>query len=207
MPTFNRTFVALIALALLALVGCSSITVDAPVGQAITDEQAKDFEGLWRSGEPAVAVKHIAGGRFVAATLDYDEKASRFKLQQFDCVITDVNGRTVIHLAELKEKSQDDKKEGAEAGQVKPGRYSLAFGTLTDDGSILLWPTNYDTFEKAVESGALKGTVVKDNGTRIQLTDEPEKIAAFIASKSPAELYDLDRKPTVLVRIDAGLKK
>jgi len=183
-----------IGLAVLLLGGCDSVESIHQIGQPATEKQAKALEGGWRGideGRQGFTIKHIKANELCVAGLEWNDKDSRFHVQQLTVFLT--TDRDVLY-ANLLEIGDD--------GKPKPGpaRYEFARLALSSGGeALVIYPSNPGAFEKAVKDGTLKGTVKGDNGKTITIEGTKEQWDQFIDPLKVAEQFDVNH-PMVLIR-------
>lgn len=179
---------ALIGLLLLALPGCSFVTSSEILGEPTTDKMITDLalDGAWSIDDGVLFVQRISGHELKVASVDWEE--GRFEMQEATVLFTTDDEVTYVVLL------NPDTPEG------KP-EFLFCRVLMATESTIVIIPANPDTFQKAVEDGALAGNVKREQYSTItQLTATTEDLNRFVDPKKVGEQFDLDL-PIVLKRL------
>lgn len=188
-----------IGLAVFLLGGCDTLTSIHQIGQPATEEQAKALEGQWcgsgNDSQQVFTIKHIKANELCAAGLEWNDKEGRFEMKQWTFFLTTEQDVLYVNMADL-----------TEDGKPKPGQPQYLFvrlATASHGGAIVFYPPNPDVFVKAIETGALKGTVVEppqgQYGKIITIEAAQEQWDQFIDPLKVAEQFDVNH-PVVWIR-------
>ena len=186
MPTLGRGLGTLVALAVLAVGGCSSVTLVKPLPANTSASDRAQLEGRWVSGGDVLFVKFTDDGIGKVAGVDW--KNGRFELSEAELVVSRANDRGFLSI----------RSRGTDGWDQEV--YLLEY-QLTRDGDLVIWEPDPEAFAAVVGQGLIEGTVERGEHTvNVTLTDAPEKVLAFLGDPVNGELFDL-RHPTIATRL------
>lgn len=192
---------SLMLLILSPIIGCKSVESDHLIGEPLTSDQAEKFEGVWQFEDSVMHVKHVEGGRFVAAGLDWDDDG--FEVEQMEIAVTNHAGARFLHVLSEEEEDELEPAEGDsdEAGTEADGRPWVIAGMLTrmENGVIVLNITNFDEFVGAVEADTVQGEV-DEGGDTLHIQGDKQALDDLVDPEKLSELFHID-KPIVIIRL------
>ena len=193
-----RSLTAASLLLLLVLMpGCKTVYSDHLIGEPIAAEDAKELEGIWRFGDSAMHVKHIEGGEFVAAFLEWEE--GEFEMGTMDLVITRLGDAHFLHATEATEDEDEDEDNQDPEDGDEPW---IIAGLLTglQEHAVVLSAPEFDHFVQAIEAGVLEGEVDEDDNS-LHIRGDKAALDGLIEQGNLHELFHM-QEPLVITRID-----
>ena len=199
---------SLMLLILSPIIGCKSVESDHLIGEPLTSDQAEKFEGVWQFEDSVLHVKHVEGGRFVAAGLEWDDDG--FEVEHMEVVVTHHAGARFLHVLAEEDEDEHDADDGethAEAGDndeentEADSRPWIIAGMLTrmESDVIVLNITDFDEFTGAVEADALQGEADEDGNT-LHIQGDKQALDDLIDPEALRQLFHID-KPIVIIRL------
>ena len=176
-------------LALLFLgAGCSTVTVQEPVGQLAPMTDRKALEGAWVNDEgETVQVRLSKSGDLILGSLNWDDEANRFHVETATIVATKRGDFQLMHL-----KPDEDSDE---AHELLFCRYEAQ-----DQKTIRLYYPLVSVFETAVTSGRLKGHVEKSAGAvGVQVNASSDEVMKFLLDSGAEACFE--KKPSVTFKL------
>ncbi len=186
----------LLLLLLVLTPGCKTVYSDHLIGEPIAAEDAEELEGIWRFGDSAMHVKHVEGGEYVAAVLEWDN--GKFKTNTMDLVITRLGD---AHFLQVTEASEDgDEKEGHEDPDDGEEPWIIA-GLLTGlrEDAVVLSAPEFDRIAEAIKAGVLEGEVDEDDNS-LHIHGDKAALDGLIESGNLHELFHM-QEPLVITRL------
>lgn len=182
----NSLFCGTVTLLFLLLGGCSSVVVLQPLPQVTDPQEQSMLAGEWLTEDTVVTLRFSSKGIGCLAGLDWRD--DHFQLDEGDLIVT---------------KSGDKKYFSVrfrENGKWQEWYYFVRY-QLTEWDDLIIWPPVVGSFENAVASGVLQGTVEKGTGgTRVTMTSSPEKLLDFLDGQGDGLLFHYE-EPIVLRRL------
>jgi len=170
----------------LLLGSCSYVAILQPLPQSGDPVAQAQLEGEWLSEDIVVSLRFASNGVGCIAGLDWQD--DHFRIEEGELIVSNAEDKNYFS-ARFRDKGEWE------------DRYYFVRYRLTAQGDLLLWPPNVSAFEKAVESGALAGTVKKGAwGTRVTVSSAPETILKYLTEQGTGELFEYE-DPTVLKRL------
>jgi len=181
--------VVAIALPLIALCGCNTVTVEQPFGEPVTAAEGRKLDGMWNANGKPVHLKCVGEGRLIFGVMEWDEKTDHFKSEEIPVLLRQVGDMNFALIAPP---------AGEEPRSFHFMRYELA-----DGNNLKVWQTNVPAFAAAVEKGELPGEVKKSGrSTTVRLTATEEQLAAFFAKDHEPPLFEESNdSPTTTTRV------
>lgn len=169
--------VVAIALPLMALCGCNTVTVEQPFGEPVKAAEGRKLDGMWNADGKLLHMKCPSEGRLILAGLEWDEKTEHFKSEEIPILLRQVGDMNFALIAP----PPDD-----ESKSLLFYRYKLA-----NRNNLTLWRTNVPAFAAAVEKGELPGEVKKSGrSTTVRLTATEEQLIEFFAKEHEPPLFE-----------------
>ena len=186
MPTLGRGLGTVVALAVLAVGGCSSVTLVKPLPANTSASDRAQLEGRWASGGEILFVRFTDDGIGKVAGVDW--KNGRFELAEAELVVSRIADRGFLSLRSRGTNGWDQE-------------YFLVEYHFTSDGDLVIWEPDPEAFAAVVGQGLIEGTVERGEHTvNVTLTGASEKVLAFLGDPANGELFDL-RRPTIATRL------
>ena len=192
----KASWVGLMAIALLLMVGCRSVDSTAMVGQP-SPEAAQYVKGIWQLGDAIFyATAGNEPGRIEAASLEWKDGKWQMNPQTFFAAT--LNGKTYLNL------QVDPKSTKAD----KPVTYTFVkllgdVASKNPPDQLVVLMANIDAFAKLVQEGKLAGKVdidsKKNQPTNVHLTATADQLNAIIQADTSGTLFD-ETHPVVLLR-------
>lgn len=180
----SRTLAATAIALLVALTGCSSVSVKQPFGQPASEGITQKLSGAWQLDEQVVHIATVDGETVRIALLEYDEGV--FELKQMDAIVREVNGMHFVFIRG--EKPGDD----------------YGFAQLVAKGkadNLVVYGPNVEMFAELVRDGKLNGEVVRDkHATNVNLADAKTQLEELIGGENGGSYFKTD-SPLVLRRV------
>lgn len=169
--------VVAVALPLMALCGCNTVTVEQPFGEPLKAAEGRKLDGMWNAGGKLLHMKCPGEGQLIVATLEWDEKTEHFKSEEIPILLRQVGDMSFALIAPP---AEDESKS------LHFYRYKL-----TNRNNLTLWRTNVPAFAAAVEQGELPGEVKKSGrSTTVRLTATEEQLIEFFAKEHEPPLFE-----------------
>lgn len=169
--------VAAIALPLMALCGCNTVTVEQPFGEPVKAAEGRKLDGMWNADGKLLHMKCPGEGQLILAALEWDEKSEHFKSEEIPILLRKVGDMNFAMIAPP---------AGEEPKSFHFMRYELA-----DRNNLKIWRTNVPAFAAAVEKGELPGEVKKSGrSTIVGLTATEEQLVEFVAKEHEPPLFE-----------------
>jgi hypothetical protein len=168
----------------LLVAGCDDST--APLSDASQARLDKQLSGLWRHEYPqGVSYYHAGrlGGRapegvLRVVTVSHPRNGELQEPQQLIAFCSEIGGHSYLNLALSAQKQLGSiRTEGWKAGLLDS---YILLKYEVDGDELLLWAMNKDAKEKAIEGGAIEGTI-KD-ARSVRFTDTTATLADFVAA-------------------------
>lgn len=173
---------------ILLLAGCSTVTAPGPLGLPVWSPQMQGFWELQLEGATRYYVRLLPDGTLRFASVDWDHKAGRFRLQQGDLVVSIDDGAMYVNLP-------------VEMNFGKSGAYGFYRAMFSSGAGVMLFPPRFEVFADAIRSGALKGHIREQMWEGDEaFVAEPGALAAFVSPDRFVEQFDVD-KPILLTHV------
>lgn len=202
----TRSLIILVLiLSVFSLPGCKTIYSDHLIGEQIAAGEAEELEGIWQFGDSAMHVKHVGGGEFVAAFLEWEDEG--FEMREMDLVITELGDTRFLQaIIDEDEDDEDEGDEDADEGDDEDEADDedqpwIICGLLTgtDGRAVVLSAPEFDRFVEAIEAGAIEGEV-DDDDNEMHIHGEKEALDTIMSGKILHELFNM-KEPMVITRM------
>jgi hypothetical protein len=164
-------------LLVLAVGGCSSVTIKEPLPMISNAAELARFQGEWVSDDQILYIRLGSNGIGKFAGVDW--KNDQFQLEKGEFIVSkgSENGFLSVRVQE------NDK--------WLEGYYFLQYH-FTKAEDLLLWLPEVNAFADAVEKEKLKGTTEKGKSSvSVVIISPPEKILAFLNDPSKLAVNDV----------------
>lgn len=174
-----HSFLYVACLSMIALVGCSTVSSTAPLGDPASADDAKKLEGVWLTGagEP-VWVRYVKDNELRVAGLDWRD--SKYKLSEFTIFVTQDDDKTFVN---------------ATGDESSPEPQSIIFARVSafEGESLVLFGPRADAFANAIKAGTLPGKITHDNNReQVHLEATTEQLSEFVAPEKTGEQFNID---------------
>ncbi|MFZ4764887.1 MAG: hypothetical protein ACOYMN_08015 [Roseimicrobium sp.] len=150
-----------IAVALSALVSCSSVTTTQPVGDTPLKLNNKTWDGAWLGTDGGVLYTRVKDERRgLLEVVWVEEKNDELKLVKLQVFLRQARSAKWIWASVDISQQEEDK-----AKRNNPPNYHFLVVTHPTDGRLIYWLANVTAFGEAVEDGLLKGKIMKDKNS------------------------------------------
>lgn len=182
-------FVA-VALPLMALCGCDTVTVEQPFGEPVKAAEGRKLDGMWNADGKPVHLKCVGEGRLIFAVMEWDEKTEHFKSEEIPILLRQVGDMNFALIAP--------------PAREEPKSFHFMRYELVDRNNLKVWRTNVSAFAAAVEKGELPGEVKKSGrSTIVRLTASEEQLVEFFAKEHQPPLFvEAKDSPMTLTRVN-----
>jgi hypothetical protein len=170
----------------LAIGGCSSVTIMEPLPMISDAAEDARFQGEWVMGDQIFYMRFGSNG--IGQFVGVDWENDQFQLEKGEFIVSKGSEKSFLSVRVL------------EKGKWQEG-YFLVQYHFTREGDLLLWRSEANAFADAVEKGKLKGTTEKGKSSvSVVITSPPEKILAFVNDPLNGALFDC-KEPMVFKRL------
>jgi hypothetical protein len=170
----------------LAVGGCSSVTIMEPLPMISDAVENARFQGEWVMGDQIFYMRFGSNG--IGQFVGVDWGNDQFQLEKGEFIVSKGSENSFLSVRVL------------EKGKWQEG-YFLVQYHFTKEGDLLLWRPEANAFADAVEKGKLKGTTEKGKSyVSVVITSPPERILAFVNDPSNGALFDC-KEPLVFKRL------
>jgi len=191
MKYLRNILISISLTSVLFLSACSTVTIPYPLSANPKPIDKEKFEGVWDGGEPTVHVRFGSNGIAQIAWLDWAD--NEFQIVRAEMIVTEGDENNFLSF-----RMEEDGKW--------TNTYVFCQYSFSDNGELIVWNPNTETFEKAIEKGLLQGEVESGiTGTTIAITNAPGKLLEFINDPENLKLFEY-RKPVILRKI-VGVEK
>lgn len=182
----GRIAILLQLIAMVSLLGCSTVSLQHPIGAPVPAEERQRLAGIWLAGaeESPIHVAFDSDRAGTVARLEWQAGTFRLLLGELHLI---VSGEVRILSLRAYEKDQPSER-------IYFVRYAF-----TDSDEIVMWLPKVAVFEEAVAGKKIAGDIFREkHETHVVLKALPQAILDFVAAAP--EPFDLQR-PIVLRKI------
>jgi len=169
---------ALIAVSVaVGLLGCDTVTLDAPIGERLTGNEIEAFVGRWTNNESEVVdIRLTKDGQLVAGSLSWDEGLQRHVAQDHTFDARHIGPVTYFLFHD------DDDAE----------RFGFVRVYRTDNMEMKMYRPNAKRFRAAVQDGQLDGTLTSTmyDHFNVHIRVNSQLPEPFFADAELGEWYD-----------------
>lgn len=181
----------LVALLLLALGACSSVTTTHLLGEPIDAEQAARLEGAWVGGDSIFFVHHVGEGKTHVGTARWNDGEQKFTIEQDTVFVRAVGEAVILQIAEQREQESET-------------RYSLTRLLITESGEIIYLAADADRFAAAIKRGELKGEAQGDGEVVEGFAATRSKNVHLTGAKAEIDAYLTPERLSLLFPVEAS---
>lgn len=184
----NARVVGFLFMSVFALwaVGCSMVSVREPLPMTDRPDARAMLEGTWQLEDGMGELRFQADGIGQFAALEWEDN-------DFKIVRGEIHLSNAADLGLMSVRTQED-------GEWED-RYLVVAYKVVQNGDLVVWTCQAETFADAVESGALAGEVSRGRyGTDVELSSEPTAVLDFISGSNAVQLFNW-RDPMVIRRL------
>ena len=175
--------------AIILVTGCTQVSASKPLGLPIWSR----MHGVWYTdveGTILLHIKLLPDGTLRVARSDWNSKTSQFDLERGKLVVSTNDDALYANII-----------FPSESGADKYDFFRLVQGLVSPEGIVILFPPKIDVFKEAIETGVLKGEIIKRKGEPDDISiSDPEGFAKFVKAEKFNEQFDVE-SPIVLKRV------
>ncbi len=182
----SHSILLLLGVAVMVSSGCSSVTTQFPLPRNPKPIDQGEFEGAWLADDKVLHVQFASNDVANIATLEWE--SNQFHIVHGEMIVTKGEENNFLSVRFQKE------------GVWMDAYYFLSY-KLTDQGNLILWLPDPDSFEEMVDEKRLQGIIKKGKySTNIVITNTPAELLKIINDSHNSELFEY-KEPIVLKRL------
>jgi hypothetical protein len=175
-----------VILLVLALAGCSSVTIKQPLPRTADSAEQARFEGEWVTGDQIIYMRFGSNGIGQFAGVDW--KNGQFTCEKGEFIVSKGTASNFLSV------------RIPENGKMQEMYFFVQY-YFTREGELVVWLPEAKAFADAVEKGKLLGTVERGKSSiSVVLTGTPEKILAFLNDPANGTMFDY-KEPMIFKKL------